>query len=177
MATLELRIELPDGLAREAEARGLLTSQAIESWLREAIRRPQDGPQGAGDPAVEFEIPPPTEAELRATFEHIRRNHLIRGTGGDHRPELAIEVIDDPDVSARNRDRHGRTERNADWLQSHWDDLRPAAHGKFLVVAGQEAFIAETWQEAWERAKAAHPDDGGAFGQFVRPLPPPATPR
>lgn len=37
MATLE--INLPDSLAKEAEQAGLLTSEAIEKLMREAIRR------------------------------------------------------------------------------------------------------------------------------------------
>jgi hypothetical protein len=82
-----------------------------------------------------------------------------------------MEVIDDPAENARNRERHERSRRNADWLQSHWDELRPKAIGKFLVVAGQEAFVAETWQDAWARARAAHPDDDGAFARYVHSRP------
>jgi hypothetical protein len=35
----ELKFTLPDNLAREAEASGLLTPEAIESLLRKEIRR------------------------------------------------------------------------------------------------------------------------------------------
>src|SRR5436309_3474037 len=41
MATLELTVTLPEGVAREAEANGLLTSDALERLLREEIRRRQ----------------------------------------------------------------------------------------------------------------------------------------
>ncbi len=39
MTTLELKLNLPDGLADEAQRAGLLTPEAIESMLREAVRR------------------------------------------------------------------------------------------------------------------------------------------
>lgn len=39
MSSLELKLNLPDNLAREAEANGLLTPEAIEALLRSEIRR------------------------------------------------------------------------------------------------------------------------------------------
>jgi hypothetical protein len=39
MYTLDLKVLLPDDLAREAETEGLLTAQAIEALLREEMRR------------------------------------------------------------------------------------------------------------------------------------------
>ncbi len=39
MVSLELRLVLPDALAREAEAQGLLNPAAIESLLRAELRR------------------------------------------------------------------------------------------------------------------------------------------
>ena len=35
---MELKVNLPDALASEAKAAGLLTAQAIERLLREAVR-------------------------------------------------------------------------------------------------------------------------------------------
>ncbi|MGH2587026.1 MAG: hypothetical protein ACRDJE_19095, partial [Dehalococcoidia bacterium] len=59
--------------------------------------------------------------------------------------------------------------RNSDWLQAHWADVLPQARGRFLAVAGQEAFIADTVEDAWAMAMAAHPGDSGALLQYVRP--------
>jgi len=39
MTTLELKLNLPDELAREAREAGLLTPEAIESMLRDRLRR------------------------------------------------------------------------------------------------------------------------------------------
>ncbi len=82
---------------------------------------------------------------------------------------IIMEEVTDPDVIARARAQHERFERNSDWLQAHWADLLPQARGKHLVVAGQEAFIADTPEEASAMAEAAHPDDDGSFGQYVFP--------
>jgi hypothetical protein len=93
----------------------------------------------------------------------------VRGTPPENRPRFIIEEVNDPEVCARNRAQHERVKRNSDWLQAHWPDLLPQARGKFLAVAGQEAFIAETAGEAWRMARAAHPDDDGAISQYVLP--------
>jgi len=85
----------------------------------------------------------------------------------DH--QFIIEEVNDPVVVARSRAQDERARRNSAWLQGHWPELLPQAHGKFLAVAGQEAFIADTPQEAWRRARAAHPDDDGAISQYVFP--------
>jgi hypothetical protein len=82
---------------------------------------------------------------------------------------LTMELVDDPAMIARSRAQLERFKRNSDWLHSHWPDLLPQVRGKHLVVAGQEAFIADSIDEAWAMAKAVHPDDDGAFGRYVFP--------
>jgi hypothetical protein len=84
-------------------------------------------------------------------------------------PKVTIEEVTDPVEIARHRvvDEHFR--RNADWLETHWADVLPEAHGRFLAVAGQEAFIADTGAEAEARAKAAHPEDEGILTRYVFP--------
>lgn len=82
---------------------------------------------------------------------------------------FTIEQVTDPVEDARFRAQHAQFERNSDWLQSHWADLLPQAIGKFLAVAGQEAYLADTPEEAWRLAKAAHPDDNGTLCQYVLP--------
>ena len=39
MTTLELKLSLPDRLAKEAQAAGLLTPKALSQLLRDAMRR------------------------------------------------------------------------------------------------------------------------------------------
>ena len=71
----ELKLTLPDNLAREAEASGLLTPEAIETLLREEIRRRRvDHLFSAADRLSNLEVPTLTEAEVDAEIEAARRS-------------------------------------------------------------------------------------------------------
>lgn len=83
------------------------------------------------------------------------------------RPKFIIEEVTDPQEIARAKAQDERHRRNTDWLQTHWADVLPQARGKFLAVAGQEPFIADTPEEAW--VDATHPEDDGATVRYVRP--------
>src|SRR2546425_1038580 len=83
--------------------------------------------------------------------------------------QLIIEEVTDPAEIARSRARHEQFQRNVNWVQAHGADLLPQALGKFLVVAGQEAFLADTPEEAIAWAKRARPEDEAPFFQYVRP--------
>jgi hypothetical protein len=82
-------------------------------------------------------------------------------------PLVAVQEVDDPAEVAPRLQQRERARRNSKWLQSHWPMLLPRAVGKFLVVAGEEAFIADTPKDAWAQAKATHPEDNGAFLRYV----------
>jgi hypothetical protein len=83
-------------------------------------------------------------------------------------PEFVIEEVTDPTEIARHRTQHERAKRNGDWLQAHWGDLLPQARGKFVAVAREEAFIADTPEDAWAWATKNHPDDNGALVRYMR---------
>jgi hypothetical protein len=85
------------------------------------------------------------------------------------RVKLELEEVTDPDEIARHREGDEYFRRNSDWLASHWGDLLPGARGRFVAVAGQEAFIADSPDEAIAMAKAAHPDDPGLLIRYVIP--------
>ena len=82
--------------------------------------------------------------------------------------DFVIEEVSDPDEIRRARAQDERHRRNSAWLQAHWGDVLPQARGKFVAVAGQEAFIAETPAEAWAWVEATHPEDNGAIVHYVR---------
>ncbi|HEV3256359.1 MAG TPA: hypothetical protein VG013_05710 [Gemmataceae bacterium] len=84
-------------------------------------------------------------------------------------PRFIIEEVTDPVEIARSRAQHEQFQRNIDWVQAHWADLLPQALGKFLAVAGQEAFLADTPEEVIAWAKSVHPEDEAPFFQYVRP--------
>lgn len=82
--------------------------------------------------------------------------------------DFVIEEVSDPDEIRRSRAQDKRHRRNSTWLQAHWGDVLPQARGRFVAVAGQEAFIAETPVEAWAWVEATHPEDNGAIVRYVR---------
>jgi hypothetical protein len=90
-----------------------------------------------------------------------------RGTAPDH--TVTLEEVTDPAEIARMRVEHARFRRDIDWLKAHWPDLLPRAYGKFLAVSGQQAFMADTAEEARALARAAHPENQGPWVQYVRP--------
>jgi hypothetical protein len=83
--------------------------------------------------------------------------------------EFVIEPVTEPEEIQRHRAQIDRAKRNSDWLQAHWADLFPAVRGRYVAVAGQEAFVAETAEEVWFRARTAHPEVDGASCQYVFP--------
>lgn len=81
---------------------------------------------------------------------------------------LIVEEISDPTHVAHVRRQDARHRRNTDWLQAHWPELLPHARGKFLAVADQEVFIADTPEAAWAWIDSVHPEDNGAIVRYVR---------
>jgi hypothetical protein len=71
----EPKLTLPDSLAREAEASGLLTPEAIEALLREEIRRRRVNQLfEAADRLANLDMPPLTESEIEAEIEATRHS-------------------------------------------------------------------------------------------------------
>ena len=73
MTELELKLSLPDQLARQAKAAGLLTSESIERLVRDAIRK------AAAQQLIEFGKrlrepggPEITETELESELKAVR---------------------------------------------------------------------------------------------------------
>lgn len=84
-------------------------------------------------------------------------------------PHFTITEVQDEQEIARFRAQDEQARRNSEWLQAHWQELLPQALGKFLAIAGQQAFLADTPEQAQTLAEAAHPDDRGILVQYVRP--------
>jgi hypothetical protein len=82
-------------------------------------------------------------------------------------PKLVLEEYHDPVAVARAQAQMEQHERNSDWLETQWPVLLPQARGKILAVAGQEAFVAGSIEQAWAWVQATHPENPGAFVQYV----------
>ena len=70
---LEIRLTLPDNLAREAQAAGLLTPETLERLLREEVRRRRvDELFEAANRLAALNTPPLTDAEIEAEIQAAR---------------------------------------------------------------------------------------------------------
>jgi hypothetical protein len=98
---------------------------------------------------------------------------MITQKPATNRPQMAVEFQGPPpEIEAEaTRARQERARKNSQWLQTHWDQLLPQALGKFVAVAGEEAFIADTPQQAWASAAQKHPQDDTVIVQYVNPRP------
>ena len=95
---------------------------------------------------------------------------MIRQAGniGDHRPVIEVFELTDPEELKQARLQREQFDRNSKWLQEHFDEVYVAAsRGKFVCIAGEQAFIGDTNEEVVARATAAHPDDKGYFTRYI----------
>jgi hypothetical protein len=74
MTTLHVQLTLPDRLAQEAEAGGLLKPEVLERLLQDEIRRRRAGRLlETVDRLAALDLPPLTEAEVEAEIEAARQ--------------------------------------------------------------------------------------------------------
>jgi hypothetical protein len=80
---------------------------------------------------------------------------------------IVVEEVTDPDENAAARARRERFDRNSAWLQAHVKEVYSRYRGKCVVIAGEELFAADTPEDAWALADAAHPEDDGSFIRYI----------
>jgi hypothetical protein len=74
MTTLEVKLDLPETLVREAKKAGLLNAQSIEALLREAMRRRALGRfLQVSERVAPAGIPPMSEEEIQTEIDAVRR--------------------------------------------------------------------------------------------------------
>ena len=78
---LELKLKLPGSLVREAEASGLLTLQALETLLREEVRRRRVAQLFEATDRLAA-VTPLTEAEVEAEIQAARAERRSSGASG-----------------------------------------------------------------------------------------------
>lgn len=79
MTTLEVKLDLPDRLAREAQAAGLLTPRALRELLKDAIRRRAAHTLLAGAArAARAGSRPQSMKEIQAEVNEVRRERRAR---------------------------------------------------------------------------------------------------
>jgi hypothetical protein len=85
----------------------------------------------------------------------------------EQQPPIVMEEVTDPEELARGQAWRARADRNAAWLQAHAADVYPRYRGKFLCVAGEELFVADTADEVLALARAAHPEDDAFLLRYI----------
>ena len=80
---------------------------------------------------------------------------------------IVVEEVTDPDENAAAGVRRERFDRNSAWLQAHVKEVYSRYRGKCVVIAGEELFAADTPEDAWALANAAHPEDYGSFIRYI----------
>ena len=81
MTNLELKLSLPDRLAQEAQAAGLLTPEAIESMLRETLRRLHvEELRQTMVTLADADIPPMSMEEIEAEINAYRNERRCAGS-------------------------------------------------------------------------------------------------
>ena len=78
MTTLELTLNLPDSLAQEAKAAGLLTPEAIEQMLKRELKRRAGEQLLESARALQAIEPRLTEAEIQAEIDAAREERRAR---------------------------------------------------------------------------------------------------
>ena len=83
MTILEIKLNLPDQIALEAQRAGLLSGQAIERLIEEAVRR-EAGKKllDAMQRLREANVPPLTEDEINAEVKAVRAARKTSGAAG-----------------------------------------------------------------------------------------------
>jgi hypothetical protein len=78
MTTLELTLNLPDSLAQEAQAAGLLTPEAIEQMLKRELKRRAGELLLESARALQAIEPRLTEAEIQTEIDAARAQRRAR---------------------------------------------------------------------------------------------------
>lgn len=82
MTMLQVKLDLPDGLAKEASNLGLLEPQALQTMLREAVRRRRIARlTEARERVAAAGIPPLTMEEIQAEIEADRAERRSKNSG------------------------------------------------------------------------------------------------
>jgi hypothetical protein len=100
---------------------------------------------------------------------------MIRSTSGnapqsfthERQAPVVVEVVTDPIELARSRAQWARFDRNAAWLQARASEVYSKNRGKYICIAGEELFAADSAKDVLSLARAAHPDDDGLFVRFI----------
>ncbi len=89
------------------------------------------------------------------------------GTAKAEFPAVVMTVVTDPEEIASFQARQAKFDRNCGWFETHGSEIFAQHRGKYVCVAGQQLFVADSALEALDLARAAHPEDDGRFFKYI----------
>jgi len=92
---------------------------------------------------------------------------MIRAIEQVENPPLTMSVVTDAAELESLRAQMVRLALNSAWLQARAAEVYSRHRGKYIAIAGQELFVADTVQAAMALAQAAHPTDDGVLTQYI----------
>lgn len=85
-----------------------------------------------------------------------------------HSSPFEMREVTDPVEVAKAKAMRAEFDRNSQWLENHFSEVYlPQNRGKFICISGEEAYIADTVQEAIAQGRAAHPQESGWFTRYI----------
>jgi hypothetical protein len=75
--------------------------------------------------------------------------------------------VKEPEENAKATAQRERFRRNSDWLQARVPQVYAQHRGKFICVAGQQLFVADTAPAVVAAARKAHPEDDGLLLRYI----------
>jgi hypothetical protein len=82
-------------------------------------------------------------------------------------PQLVMTEVTEPEENARIKAQRERFRKNSDWFQGHVPQVYAQHRGRFICVAGQELFVADTAPQVVATARKAHPEDDGLLLRYI----------
>ena len=82
-------------------------------------------------------------------------------------PAIVMQEVTEPQELAEARARRNRFDRNEAWLQARAAETYKCHRGRYICIAGEELFVADTPEAAYASAKSAHPEDDGLFVRYI----------
>lgn len=80
---------------------------------------------------------------------------------------MVMQEVTDPLELEDARARREQFDRNVAWLQAQASKVYSMNRGRYICIAGQELFVADTARQALALGAAAHPDDRGSFVRYI----------
>ncbi|HET6883569.1 MAG TPA: hypothetical protein VFI31_25680 [Pirellulales bacterium] len=91
---------------------------------------------------------------------------IQKATAKEELNPVIMEVETDPVICAEVAARHRRCQDNYRWLQAHAEEAY-SHRAKYICISGQEVFVADSAEGAWQAGKSARPGDDGRFVLYI----------